>query len=72
MCLGALSWSGVASLVTGATKSDAEAIGYEEGPVFPESYAYLTRKGMTVVREVMREEARALFTAYQAAGGEIY
>jgi tRNA(Arg) A34 adenosine deaminase TadA len=72
MCLGAAFWSGVASLVTGATREDAEAIGYDEGPVFPESYAYLERTGMAVIREVMREEARGLFTAYLAAGGEIY
>ena len=72
MCLGATFWSGAARLVTGATKADAEAIGYDEGPVFPESYAYLGRTGVDVVREVMRPEARALFAAYQAAGGEIY
>lgn len=72
MCLGATLWSGAARLVTGATKADAEAIGYDEGPVFPESYAYLEGKGVTVVREVMRDQARALFAAYQAAGGEIY
>ena len=72
MCLGAVFWSGVSSLVTGASKGDAEAIGYDEGPVFPESYAYLERKGVMVVREVMRVEACGLFAAYQAAGGEIY
>lgn len=72
MCLGAVFWGGVASLVTGATKDDAEALGYDEGPVFPASYDYLERKGMVVIREVMRAEARELFTAYVAAGGEIY
>lgn len=72
MCLGAVFWSGVSSLVTGATKRDAEAIGYDEGPVFPESYAYLEQKGVAVVREVMRAEARGLLAAYQAAGGVIY
>lgn len=72
MCLGATLWSGVARLVTGATKADAESIGYDEGPVFPESYAHLERKGVTVVRDVLRSEAKALFTAYQAAGGVIY
>lgn len=72
MCLGAAFWSGVTRLVTGATKADAEAIGYDEGPVFPDSYAYLEARGMTIIREVMREEARALFAAYQAAGGVIY
>lgn len=72
MCLGAVFWSGVDGLVTGATKADAEALGYDEGPVFPESYAHLARKGVTVTREVLRSEARAIFTAYQAAGGVIY
>jgi tRNA(Arg) A34 adenosine deaminase TadA len=72
MCLGAAFWSGVARLVTGATKADAEAIGYDEGPVFQESYAYLERKGVEVVRGVCRNEARALFADYQAAGGVIY
>ena len=72
MCIGATLWSGVARLVTGATKADAEAIGYDEGPVFPESYAYLARKGVAVVREVLRDQARTLFTEYQAAGGAIY
>lgn len=72
MCLGAAYWSGAARLVTGATKADAEAIGYDEGPVFPESYASLERKGIAVVREVMREEARTVLAEYQAAGGVIY
>lgn len=72
MCLGATFWSGAARLVTGATKADAEAIGYDEGPVFPESYSYLERKGVEVMRGVMREEARAVFAEYQAGGGVIY
>lgn len=72
MCLGATLWSGVARLVTGATKADAEAIGYDEGPVFPDSYAYLERRGVAVVREVLRDQARTLFAEYLAAGGEIY
>lgn len=72
MCLGATLWSGVAHLVTGATKADAEAIGYDEGPVFAESYAHLERKGIAVTREVMREEARAVLTAYRDAGGRLY
>lgn len=72
MCLGATLWSGVAHLVTGATKADAEAVGYDEGPVFPESYAHLERKGITITRQVLREEARAVLTAYREAGGRLY
>ncbi|HEX5005082.1 MAG TPA: nucleoside deaminase [Gemmatimonadales bacterium] len=72
MCLGATLWSGVARLVTGATKSDAEAVGYDEGPVFAESYDHLERRGIVVVREVLRTEAREVLQAYQAAGGDLY
>lgn len=35
MCLGAILWSGVRRLVCGAARSDAERIGFDEGPVFP-------------------------------------
>lgn len=72
MCLGAAAWSGVASLVTGATKADAESIGFDEGPVFPESWAYLARRGVRVQREVRRGEAREILASYLAAGGTIY
>lgn len=72
MCLGAAFWSGVSSLVTGAAREDAEAIGYDEGPVFPESWAYLEQKGVRVRREVRRAEAREVLSAYVAAGGVIY
>ena len=37
MCLGAIHWSGVARLVCGATRADAQALGFDEGPVFAES-----------------------------------
>ncbi|MGH7528733.1 MAG: nucleoside deaminase, partial [Gemmatimonadales bacterium] len=37
MCLGATFWSGVRSLVFGASREDASALSFDEGPVFPES-----------------------------------
>jgi tRNA(Arg) A34 adenosine deaminase TadA len=72
MCLGATLWSGVARLVCGADREDAEAIGYDEGPVFPSSYDYLRQAGVQVVRGVRRSAARAVLDAYRAAGGVIY
>jgi tRNA(Arg) A34 adenosine deaminase TadA len=72
MCLGAALWSGVARLVCGAAREDAEAIGYDEGPVFPSSYEYVERAGVQVVRGVRRAAARAVLEAYRAAGGVIY
>ena len=71
MCLGATLWSGVRRLVCGATRDDAMGAGFDEGPVFPESYRYLEERRITVVREVLRDEARAVLERY-AASGEIY
>ena len=72
MCLGAVLWSGVSRLVSGADRKDAEAIGYDEGPVFASSYDYLEHAGVQVVRGVRRAEARDVLEAYRAAGGVIY
>lgn len=72
MCLGAILWSGVRRLVCGATRDDAERVGFDEGPVFPESYAYLERRGITVVRQVMRAEAAEVLDWYLHSGGVVY
>lgn len=72
MCLGAMLWGGVARLVCGASSEDARAVGFEEGPVFPESYRYLEQRGIELVRGVLREEARAVLTQYKDGGGLIY
>ncbi len=72
MCLGATLWSGVSRLVTGAQREDAEALGFDEGPVFESSYEYLVSRGITVRRGVMREEAREVLEEYRALGGPIY
>jgi tRNA(Arg) A34 adenosine deaminase TadA len=72
MCLGAVHWSGVRRLVTGATREDVEAIQFDEGPVFPESYQYLERRGLEIRREVLRAEAREVLQLYAATSGEMY
>jgi tRNA(Arg) A34 adenosine deaminase TadA len=72
MCLGAIHWSGVARLVCGATRADAEALGFDEGPVFDESYRYLEREGLEVVHAVRREEAADVMRTYLERGGQIY
>ena len=72
MCLGATLWSGVRRLVWGATRDDACRLDFDEGPVFPESYEYLTRRGVEVLGGVCRDEARAVLELYRARGGEIY
>jgi tRNA(Arg) A34 adenosine deaminase TadA len=72
MCLGAVHWSGVRRLVTGATREDAVALSFDEGPVFPESFEYLEARGVAVVRGVLRKEAAAVLELYQRQGGPIY
>lgn len=72
MCLGATLWSGVRSLVCGAAREDAEAIGFDEGPVTEASYAHLEGRGISVRREVLRDEARSVFAEYRARGGVVY
>jgi tRNA(Arg) A34 adenosine deaminase TadA len=72
MCLGATHWSAVTRLVCGATREDAQQIGFDEGPVFPESYTYLAERGMEVVRGVLRDEANAVLQAYVTGGGLIH
>ena len=72
MCLGATLWSGVKRLVYAATREDASSVNFDEGPVFPESYAYLLERGVEVVGGVRRAEGRAVLELYGRTGGVIY
>ncbi len=72
MCLGGILWSGVRRVVCGAAREDATRLRFEEGPVFLESYRYLEERGVEIVREVLRDEARAVLEMYRETGGEIY
>ena len=72
MCLGATMWSGVKRLVIAANKEDAEALEFDEGPVFAESYAHLARRGVEIVPELLRAEAQEVFRLYKEKGGAIY
>jgi tRNA(Arg) A34 adenosine deaminase TadA len=72
MCLGATLWSGVQRVVYGAAREDASKLRFEEGPVFPESYEYLEERGIRIVRNVLRDEARGVLEMYRARGGKIY
>jgi tRNA(Arg) A34 adenosine deaminase TadA len=72
MCLGATLWSGVRGLVCGAAKEDATAVGFDEGPVFAESWTYLERRGVRTARGVLRREAAAVLELYRDSGGAIY
>ena len=72
MCLGATLWSGVRRVVYGAARDDASLLDFDEGPVFAESYTYLEDRGLVIVRNVLREEARAVLELYRNSSGKIY
>lgn len=72
MCLGAILWSGVRRVVCAASRDDALRIGFDEGPVFPESYEYMRKRGVAVVRNVLEDEARAIMQSYLERGGLVY
>jgi tRNA(Arg) A34 adenosine deaminase TadA len=72
MCLGATLWSGVRGLVCGAAKEDATAVGFDEGPVGAESWAYLERRGVRTARGVLRDDAVGVLELYRTTGGAIY
>ena len=62
----------VSRLASGADRNDATALSFEEGPVFPESYAYLEERGVTINRGVLRHEAAEVLELYRRQGGPIY
>ena len=68
MCLGGTLWSGVSKMVCSATKKDAEEIGFNEGPVFPESYAALEKAGVKVCRNVLTKEGAEVLRKYGETG----
>lgn len=72
MCLGAIPWSGVQSLLCGARGADAEAIGFDEGTKPRQWRAALERRGVQVTRNILRDEARAVLQSYKRRGGPVY
>jgi tRNA(Arg) A34 adenosine deaminase TadA len=72
MCLGAALWSGVSRIVCGASRAQAEALGFDEGPVFDASWAYLAARGVEGVHGFLAAEAGAVLEAYAARGGPVY
>lgn len=68
MCLGATMWSGVSEMMCGGAKDDAEVVGFNEGPVFPESYQQLEAVGMRIKRRVLQPEAARILRKYGEVG----
>ena len=72
MCLGAIPWSGVRSIVCGARDEDARSIGFDEGDKPSGWINSLESRGISVIRDVLREQAKAILLEYDGRGGLIY
>lgn len=72
MCFGAIPWSGIRQLVTGAADRDARAIGFDEGPKPDDWKKALEDRQIEVITEVNRQPAAAVLSAYFEHGGHIY
>ncbi|QKK02763.1 MAG: nucleoside deaminase [Pseudomonadota bacterium] len=72
MCLGAIPWSGVKSVLCGALTADAEAAGFDEGVRPSDWIEVLARRGIDVRTAVLREPAARVLERYARTGGSIY
>ena len=72
MCLGAIPWSGIASLICGARDEDARNIGFDEGDKPDKWWEYFKSRNIQVTRDVLRHEATAVMQSYIDQGGIIY
>ena len=72
MCLGAIPWSGVRRVICAARGEDACEIGFDEGAKPADWVGELRRRGIEVVRDLLRPEAQAVLRRYAQTGGRIY
>jgi tRNA(Arg) A34 adenosine deaminase TadA len=72
MCLGAIPWSGLKELHTGARDADARAIGFDEGAKPDDWVGSLNERGITVLTDILREDAADVLKHYQRVAGILY
>ncbi len=72
MCLGAIPWSGVTSLVCGARDEDARSIGFDEGEKPDQWIRALEKRSIKVTCDILRDKSKAVLQQYIDTGGIIY
>ena len=72
MCIGAIPWSGISSLVCGARDEDARSIGFDEGDKHADWIRNLQSRNISVTRDIHRDKAKRVLQQYVDAGGIIY
>ena len=72
-CYGATFWAGIDRLLIGARSEDVMSLTeFDEGPLPADWIGELARRGIEVVRDLHREDARAVLRAYGEQGGTFY
>ena len=72
-CYGATVWAGIDELLIGARAEDVEELSeFDEGPLPADWIGDLQRRGITVRRDILREQARQVFVRYHELGGTAY
>jgi tRNA(Arg) A34 adenosine deaminase TadA len=72
-CYGATVWAGVDRLLIGARSEDVESLTeFDEGPLPADWPGELERRGIAVVRDVLRDRACEVLRAYGQQGGPSY
>lgn len=72
-CFGATVWAGIDRLLIGARAEDVEALTpFDEGPLPADWVGELERRGIAVVRDILRDDARAVLRSYGESEGGRY
>jgi tRNA(Arg) A34 adenosine deaminase TadA len=73
MCLGAIPWSGIRTLVYGSPKEEVETIvGFQEGDIPEHWKEKLEMRGISVKGPMLQEKARKLLEQYTHSNGVLY
>ena len=72
-CYGATIWAGIDRLLIGARAEDVmELTEFDEGPLPADWIGELNKRGIEVVRDLCRDDARAVLRRYGESGGDRY
>ena len=73
MCFGAIPWSGIRSVVIGASGEQIESIaGFDEGPIHPQWRDEYRKRGIEIIENILAEEACQAFREFIASGQPVY
>ena len=73
MCFGSIPWSGIRSVVVGASGDQIEKLtGFDEGPIHPQWKSELENRGIEVIEHVLAEEACEVFRDFGDSDEPVY